>query len=36
MKGGLTGMCIIAILFLGALVAIATAGEHMKGDPWNE
>lgn len=36
MKGELTAMCIIVILFVGALVAIATAGEHMKGDPWDE
>jgi len=36
MKGGLTIVCIIAILFLGALAAIATAGEHMKGEPWDE
>ena len=29
-------MIILGIIFIGAMVAITTAGEHMKGDGWDE
>lgn len=29
-------MIILGIVFIGALIAIANAGEHMKGDGWDE